>query len=303
MLSGYLLSEKELTGHYYLGLIRILITYLGAGVFIQGAELLINGGNVPSVILSFFEFKAAPYGWYIGLYIGLYLLVPFMNILWKNLTNAQKKVLLITLIIVTAVPCVFNVFDLHNSTNWMHGTLHNHTTLLPEYFLDIYPITFYFIGVFIKENQEKIKSCKTKIVFILPVLMLIFGTLEFFKYNGEVFPWALNTSYGSMENVCVATLIYCSLLRWDVKNRVVKKIIRFISCHSLSIYLLSYLMDKTLYHYFGGFMVKTDVTRTLCFIPVVIANLIVTSVIAIPFDYVANNVIYFVKSKFANLMK
>lgn len=42
------------------------------------------------------------------MYIGLYLLIPFFNVLYHNL-KGKKEILIITLIIFMALPGIFNI--------------------------------------------------------------------------------------------------------------------------------------------------------------------------------------------------
>ena len=36
-------------------------------------------GEIKSFFVALFEFKAAPYAWYLAMYLGLYLMIPFLN--------------------------------------------------------------------------------------------------------------------------------------------------------------------------------------------------------------------------------
>lgn len=41
--------------------------------------MLESDRNIKSFFVALFEFKAAPYAWYLAMYLGLYLMIPFLN--------------------------------------------------------------------------------------------------------------------------------------------------------------------------------------------------------------------------------
>ena len=63
------------------------------------------------MILSILDFSADSYAWYIEMYIGLFLIIPFLNILWNNLNDVGRKWLIITLLGLTALPSLLNCWD------------------------------------------------------------------------------------------------------------------------------------------------------------------------------------------------
>ena len=56
-------------------------------------------------------FTGAPHAWYVEMYIGLFLLILFLNVLYHGLTSRrQKQVLILTLLAVTALPALTNLY-------------------------------------------------------------------------------------------------------------------------------------------------------------------------------------------------
>ena len=56
-------------------------------------------------LMKITDFSAIPYAWYIEMWIGLFLLTPFLNILWKGIASKSNKQLLIAILfIMTALP-------------------------------------------------------------------------------------------------------------------------------------------------------------------------------------------------------
>ena len=91
MLTGYLKCGKEWSWKYYLSLIPILISYvlisaihLPYKIFWLKETLTVRGW-----IKEFLAYELAEYGWYIGMYIGLFLLSPFLNMLWNHIKKKE----------------------------------------------------------------------------------------------------------------------------------------------------------------------------------------------------------------------
>lgn len=114
VLTGYLMSRKELSRSYYKKIGHTIAIYILASL----ACLLYRNLFTPEPlslyksISGLFSFSAAPYGWYIEMYIGLFLLVPFLNLIWRNLKNKRQQLVLIgTLVLLSSLPSIFNVVN------------------------------------------------------------------------------------------------------------------------------------------------------------------------------------------------
>ena len=81
LLTGYLNNNSQPSKGYYFKLLNVVIVYIICGMVCQLALVAIDHISIKQVIISFFDFSACPYAWYIEMYIGLYLLIPFLNIL------------------------------------------------------------------------------------------------------------------------------------------------------------------------------------------------------------------------------
>lgn len=95
MLSGYLLANKEPNKKYYLKIIRILVEYFIASivcVLFSIFYLKEDKWNFVSFIRGVFSFSCVPYSWYINMYIGLFLIAPFINKILKNITKKQQQI-------------------------------------------------------------------------------------------------------------------------------------------------------------------------------------------------------------------
>ena len=147
MLTGYLNINKTPTKKYYKGMIRVLVAYLIFSIITILFRKYYLGEN-PSPVqwtLKIFNYSAIPYAWYIEMWIGLALLTPFLNYLWKAIPSMQQRLLLIgTLFVMTSLPDLCNRYGIY---------------LFPGYFAKAsYPLMFYFLGTFIREYQPTVKS-------------------------------------------------------------------------------------------------------------------------------------------------
>jgi len=140
ILTGYLMNEKELNKKYIMKLSRIITTYILCAIaclialhFIEHREIY----SLKSYIFNILEFKAAPYAWYVNMYIGLYLIIPFLNILWKNLkTKRLKQYLLMILIVLFVLPTMLNTFNLYDINWWKNpSSLRTYQMLIPNYWM------------------------------------------------------------------------------------------------------------------------------------------------------------------------
>lgn len=249
LLSGYLRGGyKGDLKRYYFKIIRVLLTYFFAGIVCQSFRYVIDYNDVKmkEIVLSFFSFTASPYGWYIAMYLGLFLMMPFVCMLYDGLEKRQRIVFLTSLIIIVVTPSIFNNFNFNNE-HWWNTVLGEQSLLVPEYWMCIYPIMYFCIGLWIRDmNIEKLNL---KLLIILLVLFCcLFGTINYIKNWNTIFPWNNDTAYGGYQNLIVSFLIFliCLSLKINLKS-IGSNFIIWISKNSLGSYLVSYIADRIVY--------------------------------------------------------
>lgn len=247
MLTGYLQNKKTVCMKYYMGIFRILVTYLLASLacllFRHAAGEDFTIYNITNDILGY---TMAPYGWYVEMYLGLFLLTPFLNVLWNNLSDKkQKHYLILTMIILTTLPSICNIlhFDEYNSPNEAPTYL----KLLPFWWKGMWPVTYYFLGCYIQESQTA-----TKKIVKLPVILLLTITTGIFNFcfsKPGVFVWGIWSDWFSLPVVALSVLVFIFLLNIDTARFPVflKKLLYRISTLSFGAYLVSYIFDKIFY--------------------------------------------------------
>lgn len=197
MSTGYFKINKTVNKSHYLSLIPIGITYFVLCTIRMICENAVYGKihTFSSGIRSLFNYSAA---WYVGMYIALMLMCPFLNKLWKMCNEKEHKILIISLVIVTmGYPMIQYVF--------------------PSFFQSMYPITYYFIGAYVKEYKPKFNKLILGCIAIVCVAVDVLATVYYSQ--GLTF----NSGYiGMIDNgqnaFTVALMAVCIFLMvYDVK--------------------------------------------------------------------------------------
>lgn len=278
-LSGYLLRRKQLEKNYYKRLSKVIITYVLASLLcvIYSAVFLKQDLTIKSIILNILAFSAAPYSWYIEMYIGLYLLIPFLNIVYNTLPSQKCKIwLIITFIILTSLPSVLNIYNLNSLDWWLLPSASTDTNkIIPSWWEIIYPITYYYIGCYLSEYGLKINK-------VLNIVLIIFwtilsGTFCYWRSYKANFIWGPWCSYNSLFNVILTTLVFALIINinYDKFPRKLSLFIQKISGLCLGGYLLSWIFDSIFY----PMLIKKvpDVTKTLEYYFILVINVFVFS--------------------------
>ena len=252
MLTGYLMSKKELSPKYYCGIVKTLATYVLASIACIIFKNLYMGGayGVKESILGILDFSAANYSWYVEMYIGLFLIIPFLNLSYNGLKNQkQKQVLICTLLLLTSIPAVTNIFNFYVDSWWIHPTLSDtYQKILPSYWKALYPITIYFIGAYLKEYGLRLnrKICMLSLIG----LTILSGIFNYYRSYNSVFIWGPWTDYNSIFVILMAVLVFYIIVKaekWNNLPHFARKILRHLSEWTLGAYLLSYIFDAILY--------------------------------------------------------
>ena len=121
-----------------------------------------------SINLTFFcNFIKAPIiepYWYCYMLIGLYLIIPFLNKIIKNCSSLE----LLFLIILTICPTILSFIKINVSDYWFMSNFS-------------YILSYYLIGALISKINYKSVYCK--ISFIIFILLLLYGVLNYDNLN------------------------------------------------------------------------------------------------------------------------
>lgn len=261
MLSGYLCLSWTWSAGYCRRLLRVLLTYVLAGAACTAFRVLWmkEAFTARAIAESFFAFTAAPYAWYIEMYIGLFLLIPFLNAAWHGVGERGKRALVWVLLAMTVIPATVNSFF----------------KLLPAWWTAIYPLAYYFLGARLRERPLKLRWYW----LVLGWLGLAGAAAAVLRAmtGGGNFPWNKVSNWDSVfvvgESVCLFSLLQrCTGARLPAPLR---RFISWLAGVSLPMFMISYITDRLLYPRLTGAGLTPG--RRLLWMPVMVAASIVLS--------------------------
>lgn len=213
LLSGYLMRKKALSRQYYTRLGRTLLLYVLACVcsLLFKKFYLEQSITIADGIEGILGFSAARYTWYVEMYLGLFLIIPFLNILYNNIpTQRWKQVLILALLIMTSLPCVVNIHNFRDTAWWSApGLSRQYQAIIPDWWVDLYPITYYFIGAYLSEYPLKLR--RGVHLAWMALAFLANGLFNFYRCHGVKFIWGAWQDWGALPIVIQSVLLFTFL--------------------------------------------------------------------------------------------
>ena len=141
------------------------------------------------------------------MFIGLYLLIPFLNSTYNSIAGKKEKILFITILFLISSVVSFNFYHIS-------GEKINY--IFSEYWGGLYPFLYYFIGAFIREYKDEIGiklKGKRKLLTLLLCFFVIFVQTFWItlKYKGTTFPAVFYGEYNSVFVVISSVLLFLFL--------------------------------------------------------------------------------------------
>lgn len=272
ILSGYLMGAKRPNKAYFLGLGKTLLTYILAAIVCIFYRIWKKNASYSflTAIIAITDFTGAQYAWYVEMYIGLYLLIPFLNILYDGLENKkQKRTLLLVFVFLTSVPSVVNIFRL-GDPGWFAAPIRSsaYHFLLPDWWTDSYPITYYFLGRYLREFP--LKQPRHRKLLSIAALTLATGAFNIYRSLGVNFVWGVWQGWYGLPNLLLAVLVFDFLAHVDCSGLkpVLRKLLKTGSDLVLGAYLVSWIFDQIAYPRLAA-AVPDMPMRLPCFLAVV----------------------------------
>ena len=240
--TGFLSVNKRIDFKNVVNVIKIYLLYLFMAFSSHYLMVVTNTRdslNWTQILARALNFSLIS-GWYIELYIALALLIPFLNVLIKNLSKKELEILIITLLISVSVPAFINsnpdFFNLY----------------LPNYWEIIYPVVYYFIGAYIRLYHEKIliKNSTLLFIYISSVLYII----QLLYRHASPYTKAFEGYYPSIVNILLASSFFLLVFKNINKSNF---IFDTVAKYTLSTYIMAYPIDKILYPRFTELLVST----------------------------------------------
>ena len=262
ILTGFLNNHTEINWKYYRKIIPLFLSYfLISFIELFGNNMYeitdgvlrfttekISQINFPVEIVRIFNFTENSYAWYFEMYIGLFILIPFLNILWNNLKNKKERVVLLsTVAFLSLIPKVIESFRFE----WLNASdLAGWLDILPDYWKIVHPLAYFFIGKYIREYRPNPNVLIKIGAFILASLVPTV-ICYFVSQHNEAYAWYICNGFGTITNAFVATTIFIMFYTVKAKIPVLSQIITQISICSFEMYLFSSIFDKLYYYLFA----------------------------------------------------
>lgn len=289
--TGYLMKNKSISRHYYFGLAKVMIAYVLLCAVSLAWRIIYHGEAISLLgcIRRVLDYSACSYTWYVQMYIGLYLLIPFLNVLYKGLKGRKRRLALIAvLLLIVSVPLSINHFFSIFPSWWSNS---------------LFPLLFYYLGAYIKDyfsikDGRPLTSEKLLIFFVAWVFgCSVFNYMVAINSRGNLFGGDGYTDWGGVENVVSSTLLFLLIigLRFDLTcENWVKRVIIAISSSSFAMYLSSGIIDKTVYpvllNAFGGFLELFPF-----FVPITFFVIVCSLILAIPITNISGRIASFLE--------
>lgn len=258
VISGYLLNNREFNRKHILGLVRIIVKYaIIACIHILYVHFS-AGVEITSDYLRGLVNMDIP--WYLNMYFGLYLLIPFLNIIWHNINDDKKAVFLIVLVLL----CSFSTV----TYRWW-----------TDYWFGLYPLMYYFFGCRMKEKGSNLTAFKG--IPCLIGLISVQSLYTFYSGLGHKFDWGLNfggfsSGYNAFPTLLATILVFTLFFRVNIRSKAIKKGLRIIARNSLEAYLLITMAAGPVIEHFVWSHFLGTVGVTGCFFIIAPAEIIVS---------------------------
>ncbi|MBO7148789.1 MAG: acyltransferase family protein [Clostridia bacterium] len=250
MLSGYLQKNKRVSFSYYKGIIPLGVSYVLisllslVGKAVSDKSLVLTPGYIVARIL---DFTANDYAWYFEMYIGLFLLIPFLNATYEAIkTKKSRLALIFTLVFLTLMPETLKSFSPAYSQGG--GIV---IDIIPEFFASLYPLTYYFIGAYIatyKPFYKVRRVIKLTSVIIAPAIPFLLCFV--YSHARGAYAWYMMNGFNTLTIALTAICVFILLYDIDLKSRILSVCARTVSESTFEIYLYSFIFDSFYYAYF-----------------------------------------------------
>ena len=273
ILTGYLMSKKELKKGYYKGIRKTVIVFILASIACMvfksvhtnlAAKTAFHSLNFDGMfqaigatgkynfinyLFSIFDFTGANYSWYIEMYIGLFLIAPFLNLAYNKLgSKRHKQILVVTMVSLSILPTMLNIFNFNSAEWWVTPTSsYEFQKLIPAYWMGLYPLTYYFVGAYLREYGLRLKTGTAAV--LLGGTLLASTVFNWFRSYGGGFKTGIYGFWYGFYPFALSVLLFVLISRIPTKSWKpgVKLTLWKLSDLALGIYLCSYIFDTVIY--------------------------------------------------------
>lgn len=229
MITGYLKSTKTPNKKYYRSLVPILVGYFLTCVITFPIRHFLLDEKLTLMEWLDKLINFANYGWYVEMYIGLFLIAPFLNLAMNALkTDKQLYLMAGTFVVLTALPSITPL------------------SVIPDYWTSLYPITYYIIGAVIRRLQPQIKPRYT--LSATALLAMLLGLFTILTTN-KGFSSGFGQGYGGFWITAMVTTLFLALYRLRIPQ-IPARILAWAAGGVFEGYICSRLFDVWVYDCF-----------------------------------------------------
>lgn len=235
MLSGFLMNRKKFSVDYYLKYLYIFIPYFVISCISLAYKACYLHEEMSLRIFAshIMSFYGCEYAWYLMMYTGLYMLIPFLNSMYHSLeSKRQKQLLIIFFAALSHLPSLLNSY-LYFYYVW---------------FTRLYPFTFYFIGCYFSEYRPKYSA--GKYLACILAFFAVFSVYDVFYIDGN--PDKLPAfQYEHYQVLMLSVLVFCWGLKLNVEKipKLFIKTTKTIAEFSFYVFLISGVTDNLVYKF------------------------------------------------------
>lgn len=272
MLTGYFNCKKKFSVQYYKNIKRILTPYIVISVITWA--VLSSCHSIKELILGTLGYKIIGYAWYVEMFIGFYLIVPFLNMVVEKVFTSGNKQLLFglfaILIFMTSLPPLID-----------RGAYR----LVPNYWQACFPVLLYFTGAYIRYFKPVIRR-KSIAILIISFIYLQYPVANWLKVHiiggGEIA--SVFGPYYAVPGYVAMTLFFILLYKVNIKNVMMGNAITQISIASYEMFLFSYVCDRLIYPRAMERYYTTQSDFTVMFIPITLTVFILSYALAFTYN-------------------
>ena len=290
VLTGYLNNNKKFTKIYCIRILKYIFIYILCSLVIvlyKRFYLLDVSLNFKEIIKQLLSFNISGNAWYVEMYLGLYLIIPFLNKIWKNSNDFEKKSLIFILIILTILPNSFNIFKLNFSWWKLPSSDFTYIKTFPEFWQGIYPITYYYIGCYIYDNKCNYNN-KYRYLIIIICTAILFGVFCFYRSYPLIFQWGRWQEYNSLFIVVMTYYVFIFFLGIKFNSKKINSLVMFLSEKVYGAYLCSWILDNYLYRILNNFIPVVE-NRFCYFLIMVLINFVFSIILSCFVDLLYNH--------------
>lgn len=252
MLNGFFQYRRKLSSSYYLGILRLYEMYVLTSIlnllytrFYIGQPM-----SLRDMFSALVNFTASEYSWYVLLYNGLFLLIPFLNLSYNHIENrGHKRILILSLFFVSALPFSFlNAFVSLNAYWWQR----------------IWPLMFYFMGAYFGEYRPKVSAKKSGAVFFAVLLVFSGYNYIFYNINSPLYGIATKSflyTHEGLQNAVLTPLLFLWVMNIDMERwpSFIGRISATVAKYSYGAFLFSSITDSFVYIWLNRFVPNVGV--------------------------------------------